>query len=835
MKSSNSQLLKAMKASYFNNINSNNDSHPGTYSKTKDRLSMLEFELERNREIIIQLRTELAAKNKEISLLKVNNNKKNEEYHKAMRVIEEILKQCDQSTAAGYTAIENSVLNSDLNNNVNDNITEKNNSISCKNKNKKYVTNLPQIGSMLHFSTKHKKAMKEIVYVSKLKSQINNLNDELVKKDEKISELKKNQNATNYTKLQNNFIKNYNELTQVKKENEFMKTRIEDVHHLLMAEKEDNINLKSKLLDFQDKYHYYKDNTTKKTNALENMLAKMRTRVRECKIFHVRKGTSAMAVRSRKGDLGQSSDENYEDEFENNDTNKNNKEINANDIKRMSRTMDQLKISQNNKENQIRALKKEKKDLMEEIKQKENDKDQLNQKIQALNKQIQEGNLKRKNLDKIIKEQAIDANKKIENLEKENKELSEFTKQLQNSLNEKESLLEEEKSRTNAMKELLKEQEDENKKLNKKIEQLEKKIEELQNELINYKDDMFLTNVGIKKTPHKENKNIEKINEDIKEEEKEEKEEKKEKEEKEEKEENNINKKNENEDLKDLSDIYKEKSNEKNKEQNENKNEENKLNEEPLIDKNIIENEVNNQNELQENKEENIKEQNNIEEKKSNLSDKSLKFLRNILEYPSDSEQIKYDLNENDKKMENKNIISSITTELISPQNNNNLKDSNIINIKYEDNLNDNNEKNIEEDNLNNNPINEIAKKDELIKEEEKEKINEENNSQKDGDNLYNINAINKNEENNEFKDPKKEEINNKSQEEMKEIVNQEDEYKFDENNEISENKSPDKNWELNDSFNVNPQEENIEQNENHEEKKDEIFNNNDEPNFDDI
>ena len=57
------------------------------------------------------------------------------------------------------------------------------------------------------------------------------------------------------------------------------------------------------------------------------------------------------------------------------------------------------------------------------------------------------------------------------------------------------------------MKESLKKQEEENKKLNKKIEELEKQIQELQNELINYKDDMFLTNVGIRKIQTKKIKN----------------------------------------------------------------------------------------------------------------------------------------------------------------------------------------------------------------------------------------------------------------------------------------------------------------------------------------
>ena len=109
MKSSNSQFLKTKIGSYFNTLNINEEQHQGTYNKTKEKISMLEFELERNRDIIIRLRSELAAKNKEISLLKVNKNKKTEEYQKIMRVIEEILKQCDQSTTAEFNIIENNI------------------------------------------------------------------------------------------------------------------------------------------------------------------------------------------------------------------------------------------------------------------------------------------------------------------------------------------------------------------------------------------------------------------------------------------------------------------------------------------------------------------------------------------------------------------------------------------------------------------------------------------------------------------------------------------------------------------------------------------------------
>jgi len=55
MKSSNSQFLKTKIGSYFNTLNINEEQHQGTYNKTKEKISMLEFELESNRDIIIRL------------------------------------------------------------------------------------------------------------------------------------------------------------------------------------------------------------------------------------------------------------------------------------------------------------------------------------------------------------------------------------------------------------------------------------------------------------------------------------------------------------------------------------------------------------------------------------------------------------------------------------------------------------------------------------------------------------------------------------------------------------------------------------------------------------
>ena len=493
---SNSGLFPNMKASYFNSFILGDNSPQGTFDRSKEKISMLEFELEHNKDIIINLRRELISKNKEISLLKVNNNKRNEECQRTVRVIQEILKQCDPSTVAGFTAIDNSIqFNS-----------EKNNDTKNKNNN-----SLPQIGNMLHFSSHHKKRFKEIIQVQMLKQQINSLNEELAKKNEEISQLKKSKNATNFTKLQNNFLKNFNELSKVKKENEFMKSKMEDVAHLYISQKESNHILKSRLQDFKGQFKDYKNSTVKKTNELKSLLLKAKKRERECKIFHLRKGKSMSAIGS--GPLGRNKylkNERYDNSYDL-ISDENNQKLNE-EVGKMDKTMSLLKSETNNKDLEIKSLKIEKNNLNSKVNELQNQINQLFQKNISLDKQLQEVNNKKKFAEKDIKQQAIGANDIIKNLEKDNENLKNLNKNLQNKIDEKERQLEEEKNKTVSVKDLLKEQENLNKNLNKKIDELQKQIEVLQQEINNNKDDTFLTGAGIKILPHNEENNKSKYN-----------------------------------------------------------------------------------------------------------------------------------------------------------------------------------------------------------------------------------------------------------------------------------------------------------------------------------
>ena len=461
MTSNNLDILKSMKASYYKSLDPTNSNnyvlYKGPYNKSNEKYNSMEYELERSKEMILHLRTELAAKKKEISLLKVNKNRKTEENKKNMKVIEEILKQCDQSTKSGFTTIENKICNSELNNEININ--------KYGYQNKKYKMHLPQIGDMLHFTTKHKNIMKEMVIVNLLKEQINNLNEELIKKDEKINELEKYKNTNNFTKLQNNYIKNFNELNVVKKENEFMKDKIENVNNLLIAEKEDNFNLKNKFQNFYNKYRLYKDTTIKKTTALENMLLKLKNKQKECKIFHIRKGNSAINARtgSAKGGGGGRCNSMYEknDLEESGDISLN--KLYEENIK-MNKTINQFKIEQDNKNNEIQKLTQEKQNIAEKIEKLEKEKNEILINNENLNKQIQEEVIKRNNAENSIKEQdtrIAEAKTRIESLEKENNELKENNKNKNKEIED--------------IKEMIKIKEEENKKLNSENIELEKK------------------------------------------------------------------------------------------------------------------------------------------------------------------------------------------------------------------------------------------------------------------------------------------------------------------------------------------------------------------------
>ena len=412
----------------------------GFSDKKPEKLDILELELDYNKDIIIKLKTELNSKKNEISLLKVNNNKITEEHQKNIRLINEILKQCDQSTKTGFNLLQNKLLNFDLNNN---------------NKNE-LINSIPKVGNMLHFTQEQKLMLKKIIIGYKFKNKTNNLNEEIIKKNEKINEIKNNKNIINFNGLRNS----YDKLNEMKNQNKFMKFKIEDSFNSLRVQKEKNIYLKNKLNSFQKNYKNFRNKTKKKIKSLENKFIDLENRELRCKIFH--------KAKSKKGNYT-----NY---------------VLDNDIKKLSESMKQLKNS-NNLENEIEKIKEKKLMIDKEINKLVIINESLKKELQEINEQIE-----------IEEKNAIEQNNSfkliIENKENKNLELKEINTNINKELRKKEKLFDEEKNNSNDLNRLLKERKKENKQLNENIEELQKKLEKMQKELIAHKDKIFLKEGG---------------------------------------------------------------------------------------------------------------------------------------------------------------------------------------------------------------------------------------------------------------------------------------------------------------------------------------------------
>ena len=304
MRKNSNGLLNPIKMNHSNSFILSGGEYTGTFNKNNEKIRMLEFDLEVTKDTIIKLRQELININKEINNLKLNKDDKNIGHNFTLKVIETALKIIDSDT----TKDSNNELKKENNNekdnnsNGNQNDNENKNKIKEEGKEKEKLNNnsnnnnnnkLPPISSHMSQSPKREnKNNKEVLYINSLKQQIILLKELLIKKDEEMKEMKKNKTTINYSNLQNNFEKNFNELTNFKKQNELMKTKIEDVTNLLYIEKEGNKSLKSKLQVFQSSFKEFQEISEKKNTDLESKLEEAQEKERDCKIFHVRKASA---------------------------------------------------------------------------------------------------------------------------------------------------------------------------------------------------------------------------------------------------------------------------------------------------------------------------------------------------------------------------------------------------------------------------------------------------------------------------------------------------------------------------------------------------------------
>ena len=469
MRTNTSALLNPIKMSHSNSFILAGGEYTGNFNKNNEKIQMLQFDLETTKDTIIKLKSELSNKNKEIGNLKISKDDKNIEHLYTLKLIATILKLVDKENTKdeSQSQYDNNNNNNNPNNigNANsDNINgrenkkkmkeEKENNLNSNDNSKK----LPPISNRSEQSPLKisNKINKEISYINSLKLQINNLKELLNKKKEEIDAIKKNKTTLNYSKLQNNFEKNIAELTNIKKQNELMKTKIEDVTNLLFIEKEGNKSLKSKLQVFQSSFKEFQENSDKKNMNLETKLAQAQEKERDCRIFHVRRVSGPELLGSR-----------------------NNSRMNlVNEIDDSER----LKIA----EKEIKIIKKDIEDLNKGINSKREENEILKENKSNLEKKVNE--LKEKN--NKLKNEISSLNKKVKDLKNNKNNLEKENKNYKNKLKTSNINLKNEENKINTIKDTL------NKKENEIIE-LKKQNEKLK-QINNFKDGMFYTSIGAK-------------------------------------------------------------------------------------------------------------------------------------------------------------------------------------------------------------------------------------------------------------------------------------------------------------------------------------------------
>ena len=337
------------------------------YSKNYEKANALEFELDRSKDIIMKLKNDIINKNKELNLLKINKNIIEEEHFKTVNTLKEFLKRSDNLSKEAYKTIER---------HINENQNTEHGGIDSYQKNEE---NFPTIKKRMNTQNKNKNKIKDFIKIDSLRQHIYNLNEELSKKNNIITELKNNKKATGYKELQDNYLNSCNEINEMKRQNIEIKSQIDKLVNLLIMEREDNKFLKEKLKQYKERYEEFKELSNNKVQQLNNELTISRENERN---FVIRK-------------IGEKNKERWEEHLKNLEYNEMKKKMNDYELNLKKNSFILKKYKTNNlmKNEENKKLQSIKDDLVVE-------KNELKKENESMKTKISEFKKKMKNIDK---------------------------------------------------------------------------------------------------------------------------------------------------------------------------------------------------------------------------------------------------------------------------------------------------------------------------------------------------------------------------------------------------------------------------------------------------
>ena len=372
-------------------------------STNLDQIKTQEAELEQCKDVIIKLKKQLSDKKNEIHLLKINKIILENEHDKTINNIKTFLKKSDPAYKEKYKTIEqnkNNIYYTDELYDKNQNFEDNSKEVSEFNENNIVITKQTLLNRR-----KNKMKIQNLLKVDSLKQHINSLNEELIKKNNLITELQNNKKVRGYKELQKSLMKNCDLINEnLQEENIELKSNIVSLYHLLDTEKNNNKLLKEKIRNYNQRFSLFKELSINKVKKLDQELSIAKEKERNLTIKII----------------GDEDKEKIENHHKNEEYNNMKQKISKYEIeeKKNSEMIKKYKNENLNQKEEIKKLKNDNKNLENKNKTLIKENDEMKNKIKEMNKKINELENKIKKGEKIF---FTDIEKDIKKSNKQNK------------------------------------------------------------------------------------------------------------------------------------------------------------------------------------------------------------------------------------------------------------------------------------------------------------------------------------------------------------------------------------------------------------------------------
>ena len=239
-------------------------------SENSDKVKSQEIELEQCKDVILKLKKQLHESKNEVHLLKINKIILENEHFKTINNLKTFLKNSDPEMREKYKSIEQNFSY----NPENEDLIEKQEKTEDNTKdNNEIEDNIVVSKKTMLNRRRNKIKIQNFLKLDTLRQHINSLNEELMRKNNLITELQNNKKVRGYKELQKSLIKNCNQINEkLQEENYRIKNKCDSLIYLLKNEQNENRALKEKLRRFNERFVIFKELSINKVKKLDEEL-----------------------------------------------------------------------------------------------------------------------------------------------------------------------------------------------------------------------------------------------------------------------------------------------------------------------------------------------------------------------------------------------------------------------------------------------------------------------------------------------------------------------------------------------------------------------------------